>query len=336
MFPDAFAPDLFTTTALTAAILDQPYQPGLIRDLGLFSSDGVQTLTVIIERDKDLLNLVAASERGAVGQVRAKPKRDALSFIIPHLQENGAVMADSVQGVRQFGTVDQHQTVEQERDKELERMARNLDFTQEYHRLGALQGIVLDADGVTELVNLWDAFGIEQPTPIGIPVADEDGADGVIMQRCHQVNYEMEEALDGIPFTGVHALVDNGFWTKLTTHPEVRETFKYQQGERNRQGELNAPFEYGDIVWHRYRGRGPCAIPANSAQFFPVGVPDLFITRYGPADYINTVNTKGLPRYASAEVMDHQKGVSLEAQANPLHLCTRPRVLLRGSATSAP
>lgn len=55
MFPDVFAPDLFTTTALTAAINDIEYQPGLIRDLGLFSVDGVSTLTVIIERDKDLL-----------------------------------------------------------------------------------------------------------------------------------------------------------------------------------------------------------------------------------------------------------------------------------------
>lgn len=333
MFPDVFAPDLFTTTALTAAINDIEYQPGLIRDLGLFSVDGVSTLTVIIEREKDLLNLIGTSERGTVGEVNKKPKRDALSFIIPHLQENGAVMADSVQGVRAFGTTDRLQTVEEERDKELARMARNLDFTQEYHRLGALQGKVLDSDGVTVLIDLFEAFEIEEPAAIDFDLDAASPEDGEVMQKCHQVLYSMEEALDGVPYTSVHALVDNDFFTALTTHSEIRETYKYQQGIANREGRTNVPFEYGDIVWHRYRGKGPCAIPAGTARFFPVGVPDLFITRYGPADYVETVNTKGLPRYAKAEPMKMNKGIELEAQANPLHLCTRPKVLLKATKT---
>lgn len=333
MFPDVFAPDLFTTTALTAAINDIEYQPGLIRDLGLFSVDGVSALTVIIERDKDLLNLVGVSERGTIGEVNKKPKRDALSFIIPHLQENGAVMADEVQGVRAFGTVDQLQTVEEERDKQLARMARNLDFTQEYHRLGAVQGKVLDSDGTTVLLDLFEAFDLEEPTAIDFDLDAASPADGEVMAKCHDVLFEMEAALDGVPYDSVHALVDNGFFTALTTHPEIRETYKYQQGIANREGRTNVPFEYGDIVWHRYRGKGPCAIPANSARFFPVGVPDLFITRYGPADYVETVNTKGLPRYAKAEPMKMGKGVELEAQSNALHLCTRPKVLLKATKT---
>ncbi len=334
MWPDVFAPDLFTTTALTAAINEVAYQPGLIRDLGLFGVDGVSTLTVIIERDKDLLNLVPVSERGSPGNIPGTTKRDALSFIIPHLQQNDALMADSVQGVRAFGTVDQHQTVEQERDKKLNRMARNLDFTHEYHRLGAVQGKILDADGQTVLIDLFDAFDIQEPDAIDFDFTAEDFVDGAIMQKCHDVQYAMEEALDGVPYEAIHALVDNKFWTALTTHPEVRETFKYQQGLKNREGNVNIPFEYGDIIWHRYRGKGACAIPDNTARFFPVGVPDLFITRYGPADYVETVNTTGLPRYAKAEPMKMGKGIELEAQSNALHLCTRPKVLLTGEIAS--
>lgn len=334
MWPDVFAPDLFTTTALTAAINEQAYQPGLLRDLGIFSVDGVSTLTVIIERDKDLLSLVQTSERGGPGTpLEKKPKRDALSFIIPHLKQPGAIMADSVQGVRTFGTTDQLQSLEQERDKELARIARNLDFTQEYHRLGAIQGKIMDADGVTELIDLFDAFDITEPDAIDFNLDAEEPVDGAVMAKCHDVNFAMEDALDGVPFTGVHALVDNDFWTALTTHVEVRETYKYQQGIKNREGNLNVPFEYGDIVWHRYRGKGACAIPQNTARFFPVGVPDLFITRYGPADYVETVNTKGLPRYAKAEPMKMGRGVEIEGQANPLHLCTRPKVLLKGTKT---
>ena len=56
---------------------------------------------------------------------------------------------------------------------------------------------------------------------------------------------------------------------------------------------------------------------------------ELLITRFGPADYMETVNTMGLPYYASQVPMDHHKGVNLEAQSNPLNLCTRPRAIIK-------
>ncbi|MNT53517.1 hypothetical protein D3C72_1906050 [compost metagenome] len=60
---------------------------------------------------------------------------------------------------------------------------------------------------------------------------------------------------------------------------------------------------------------------------------DLFITRFGPANYIETVNTIGLPRYAKGVVDKWGKRVDFEAQSNPLNLCTRPRTLIQGKRT---
>ena len=69
-------------------------------------------------------------------------------------------------------------------------------------------------------------------------------------------------------------------------------------------------------------------MPEDRAFAVPEGVPDLFITRFAPGDYMETVNTNGLPYYASQEIMKHSKGVEMEAQSNPINLCTRPHAVV--------
>lgn len=54
-----------------------------------------------------------------------------------------------------------------------------------------------------------------------------------------------------------------------------------------------------------------------------------FITRYAPANYTETVNTMGLPMYAKAEPRKFNKGFDIEAQTNPLNLCTRPGAIVK-------
>ncbi|MEP3300783.1 MAG: major capsid protein, partial [Roseibium sp.] len=65
----------------------------------------------------------------------------------------------------------------------------------------------------------------------------------------------------------------------------------------------------------------------------PYGVPGLFITRFAPADYIETVNTPGLPRYMKQIVKTNGKGVDIELQSNPISLCTQPGALRRLTLT---
>ncbi len=55
----------------------------------------------------------------------------------------------------------------------------------------------------------------------------------------------------------------------------------------------------------------------------------MFITRYAPADYVETVNTVGIPYYSKAEAMRFNKGIELESQSNPLNLNTRPGAVVR-------
>lgn len=58
-------------------------------------------------------------------------------------------------------------------------------------------------------------------------------------------------------------------------------------------------------------------------------MPDFFITRFAPADYMETVNTDGLPYYTRVEPLPFGKGLEIESQSNPLHLPTRPKAIIK-------
>jgi Phage major capsid protein E len=90
---------------------------------------------------------------------------------------------------------------------------------------------------------------------------------------------------------------------------------------------------------HRIRGvRGRVSTvdftDASKPYVFPVGVPGLFRQYSAPADFVETANTIGLSRYAKQPL--HQqlaRWVMLHVQSNPLPICTRPRVLIKGKRT---
>jgi hypothetical protein len=66
---------------------------------------------------------------------------------------------------------------------------------------------------------------------------------------------------------------------------------------------------------------------ASKAHFFPVGAPGLFRQYNAPADFVETANTIGLQDQQLA------RWVMLHVQPNPLPICTRPRMLIKGKRT---
>ncbi|MCO3455938.1 major capsid protein, partial [Pseudomonas aeruginosa] len=125
---------------------------------------------------------------------------------------------------------------------------------------------------------------------------------------------------------GSRAFCGKNFWAKLIDHPKVRGTYLNTLQAAQLRGDRRQSFEFGGVVWERYRGKhdGEPFVDDGSAQLVPEGVPDLFISAFAPADYMEVVNTEGLPYYAKLERLPFDKGVAGEAQSNPLHLCTRP------------
>ncbi|WP_110642571.1 major capsid protein [Salinicola sp. CPA57] len=320
-----FDSDIFTLAALTAAINEVEYLPNQIGAMGLFDASGVTTTNVVIEKHGDSLSLVENKPRGAGGTVVGANKRTGISFQTAHLPTTATVLADEVQNIRAFGTEDTTEAVQTVVNQRLANMARRLDMTHEYHRLGAIQGKVLDSDGSTVIHDLYQQFGVKQKV-IAMKLATESTD---VQKVCLDILEATEEALGGLSFDGLNVLCGKTFWRTLITHPKVREAYeRFEQGAQLR-ADPRAPFYFGGIYWNRYRGGGKVKIADDEAYTEPTGVMDLFITRFAPADYMETVNTLGLPFYASSEPLPHNKGVSLEAQSNPAHLCTRPKAVMK-------
>ena len=71
-------------------------------------------------------------------------------------------------------------------------------------------------------------------------------------------------------------------------------------------------------MFEEYRGRVGTVdfTDASKAYFFPVGVPGLFRQYNAPADFVETANTIGLPRYAK-QAVDQQFALGQRCTCSP-------------------
>lgn len=341
---DIFNNDAFSVTSLTGAMREVKHIPSFISKRGLFQTSSVSTLSVAIEKDKNQnLKLVPASPRGAPGTTFGRNRRSMLNLTIPHFQVNDAIYADEVQGVRAFG---QEQAVMTLSSLIMDRAAEANQFfalTEEFHRLKVLTtGKLFDADGVTELANFATLFGESLPSEIDFSF--DTNVNGLLRKFCAKIHRDMAASLDGLPCSGVEFICGDAFFDDLVANDEVRAAYEGHAGalqlldayvsgagQNSTFGEVSV---FG-IRFINYRGNfnGAAAVDTDKAHGYPLGVPGLFRSVYGPADYMETVNTPGQRLYAKQWKMDNDKGVNLEFQSNVLHYCTRPRVLIRAKRT---
>lgn len=341
---DIFNNDAFSVTSLTDAISEKKVRPGRLGELGLFTTTSVTTLTIALERIGDTIQLVAPTPRGGPGEVRDGEKRSIENISIPHFQRDWSVVADEVQGIRAYGSETQLMTVQGIVAQKIAINLADLDLTDEYSRIGAIQGVVTYKGGQT--LDLFNKFGVAQPAEVDFDLDNANPGEGILRKKCVAMIRAARAALGGVPFDYLHCFVGDNFFDDLLSHKEVRETYKgwtaaqiLRESYIGKNRSSNPMFEFGDIVWENYgaidsQGDGALmGISTNEAKFVPVGVPGLFRTYYGPADYMETVNTLGRPRYAKQWPMQNGKGVQGETQTNALHIATRPGCLMRAKRT---
>jgi Phage major capsid protein E len=337
---DVFKADAFSMTTTTAAINQVPYAPRRIQQLGLFRSFGVDTLAVQIELRDDVLYLVPAKPRNSPGT----HNRDTIRKVVPlncvHLPVTDQLMADEIQGRRAFGTDNQLETVQAKINEKLGTIRNSFETTLEFHRLGAIKGVVMDADGTTPILNLFTAFELTPRPVVNFDLTAPDPAPGVVKNTCNEVIRGIEDELgaNGIEIM-VHSFVGSRFMDDITSHPECIEAYKRQTDGRATfliDRTARRQFFYGGIMFDEYRGKVGSVqfIDEDEARFFPLGVPGLFDCAYGPPNWLSDVNMPGVPIYAKVTPDPKDRWVDIDAQSNPLHYCTRPRVLIQGLGRS--
>lgn len=332
---DVFNGNAYGVVSMTTAINRLPYVPSYLGSLGLFKRQGITTLTVMIERKAGKIGLIPAKARGGGGTTKmSAQKRDARPFTVQHLPYSDDLLADDIQGVRAFGTENVTETIQDKLNDKLTRLRQDHEITHEYHRIGALQGQVLDADGSTVLLNLFTEFNVSE-----VSVAmhlDSDTTD--VKKILTGVSRTIQLALGAVPFTGIMAVCGDNFWDALVNHPVIKASFSYYDVANFLRTDPRGPgnniptFTWGGVTFANYRGLvGDVSfINTDQCRFFPTGVPDMFLTFDAPADYMETVNTVGQPVYAKQERMKFDRGIEIETQSNPLMICSRPELLIKG------
>lgn len=334
---DVFA-DIFTMSSLTDAISHVDYVPGRIGQLNLYESEGVPDRTIVIEEDPITMALVPQSAWGGVPTPNTTNARIARPFVIPHVPIMDAIGPGEIQSVRAYAAGQTPSTarmsVEEMRNRKLQVMQLKLQATLEYHRIGGIKGVVYDANGTTVIYNMFTQFNVAQQTlnmALGTTTTN-------ILGKIRAAQRLSLAALGNASFTGWRAIAGDTFFDQLVGHSKVED--KYLNSADNRL--LREPdlaygaIAFGGVVWENYRGSvgGVSFIESDKAYLFPTGVAGLFLQKNGPSDYIDRVNQlpgtpNGLPVEVRSEMKEMGKGINIEAQMNPLCLCTKPRAVIQ-------
>lgn len=343
---DVFRQDAFSLLSLTEAINQQDFQPGFFRSRGIFTPKRVRTDRVTIEHLDGTLSLIPFSERGAPLDQQVTSKRQIRDFRTPRIAKQDRITASELANIRAFGTESELQQVQAEVAARLngpDGLMRDVELTWENMLLGAIQGVVVDADGSTILYDYFQEFGVAQAAEIDFDLDNATPASGAIRKKCNQVVRQMMKAAKGAWIPGrtmVEAVCGDAFWDDLTAHPEVRGTYLNTQSAadlRNDVGMAYETFTYGGIRWVNYRGTDDdttVAIDTDKAKFYPVNAPQAFILAFSPGEFFDTINLPGQDVYAMT-IPDEKRNafVDIEVYSYPLPICTRPAMLQRARRT---
>ena len=160
---DIFKQDAFGMISLTDALNKQEFQPSYFRNKGLFVPKPVRTETVAIEEKNGVLSVIQTSARGAPLDQKTGQKRKIRDFRTVRIAKGDRINASEIAGIRAFGSETELMQVQAEvadRFNGPSGLMRDVELTWEFQMLGAIQGIVYDADGSSVIYNWFNEFGV--------------------------------------------------------------------------------------------------------------------------------------------------------------------------------
>ena len=334
---DIFNNSAFSTTSLSGFVQKMPYVPQLLGSLNLFTPKPVRTRNIFVDRTEGGLTLIPTSADGAPPESLDSTTRDAVALKTRRLAKQFTIYASELDGIRASGTESELMAVQTEFNSRMLRIRADMELTHEHHRLGALQGLLLDADGSTVLYDYATEFNEAIPTATSFEL---DVATTDVIGICKDIARSMARSGKGaLAGATIHSLAGDDFYDGLVTHPNVEKFYLNQMAATalRDQAAIFESFTIGGITFHNYRGtddNSTVAIPTAEAKFFPIGATGVFEVAYSPLESIGFVNTPGQPLYAmNIPDRDRNMWVKGELYSYPLYMCSQPRVLRRGTLT---
>ena len=322
----------FALTDYTQELLLVPNTWGLINELGIFNSEPVSQNTVTLESSEGTLGLITDQVRGARNLASKDDTRKLRSFPIAHFPLDSAVTPQDIQGKRAYGSADAAETEAAVIARKLERIRRNHAVTLEYARAYAITNGAAYAPNGTIAVNYYTDFGItrkEIDFVFGTTTTD------MVAKIEEGVAHLQDSIQTGEVINNIVVLCSPGFFSKLVSHAQTKEAFKFYQSTqeplRNRLGSgLYRRFVFGGVEFIEYRGsyNGTPLITAGEAFMLPVGT-DSFTSYFGPAFRFSHVNTLGEEAYVWTFRDPKDIEIQIQSESNFLNLVKRPQVVAR-------
>lgn len=335
---DVFAGTGFDTLELSGLVNEIDTVPQFLGSLGIFTPEPVSTTDIAIDRTSQAVSLIPATTRDAPKRRTTSNPRDLVKLETVPLQDGFSLRASEVMNIRAFGSNSELETATGEFLRRAAKIKRNMELTHENHRLGAIQGKILDADGTTVIYDFYDAFNRTEEAAINFNL-NVDTTD--VRGKFAQVVRAMTRAAKGA-FTGatkIHALAGDDFYDALIAHPKIRDAYLgHVKAQELLNGTAFNSFDVGSCIVHNYQGtddNSTVAIATNEIKFFPVGAQDFFQKAMAPHDTFELVNTLGLEYYAERQFEREgnpreSRSVDFDLYSYPLYVCQRPNVLRKG------
>ncbi|MBI4798239.1 MAG: major capsid protein [Desulfarculus sp.] len=327
--------DAFGLVPLTQSISMIPNTYGRLNQLGLFPNKPVTAALVAVEINNGVLNIIPQQPRGGPTNQHQSGKGQMRYFRIPHFPLDDKITAEDLERVRAFGTSNQAITQAQLVARKQQEMAPKHFLTREFLANGALKGLVLDASGAT-ILNIFGEFGVaEKVVDFAL---DVEGTN--VDAKIREVQRYIDAVLLSDICEYVHCLCAADFFDNLVGHASIRQAYlNYQAANNPLRSNMSRGVLHQDVFFEVYPGNAKDAqgnthefIPAGTARFFPMGTHDTFATYVAPADFLETVNTEGLPMYSKLYYdLELQRWVGIHTQSNVLPICLRPSVLVKGT-----
>lgn len=339
---DIFNQDAFSAISLTAAIQRNPFLPSMLGSMNIFDPEPIRTTALTVEERDGKLVLIPFSERGTQGAQRTTEKRKRRYFDVPRLMHSDTIYANELQNIVQFGDTTVLMQLQQEVDRRMNGptgLNANLDYTEEYLRLAAIQGLLLNPGDGSIWYNWFDEFQRSQAVevPFNLSAQTANSLRPLINGIVRGMARRSQGAFTST--TRVIGLCGDACYDSFVNHPDVIRTFLNWNEAADLRGTTGAAFTsfpFAGIEWVNYRGSDDNAtikIADDKVKFFPVGAPGVFKKAMAPGESFEWINTPGQPRYVQPIVdRDRNQWWKMEAYAYPLYICTRPEVLASGRA----
>lgn len=320
----------FSARGLSASVSRLPYVPTLLRQL--CTVNYTSELNVPVHLEEGRITLVPDTPRGNPGTASVDSSEKVAYLTACHLTQPGRIIADDLRNRARLGSPDMATFTQAYLDKLGEKRA-NIEATLEYHLLGAIRGVVLDAKG-SELYNLFEIFEQEPAAEEEFSFPTAEGGKNTVLAMCQKMVKSISNSVGGNVIPAVGAVVGDTFWNELISSPHVEKQYAMWSAiHENTFGNNNfvgKPFPYGGILWQNYGHvvGGKTMVEAEEAHLFPVVSDGSGLQQwFAPSDYIANVGDMGVPFYAHQYPNPNGKSLEFEVQSNPITFFGRPEAL---------